>query len=559
MARARQNSLLRSAALVLLTLPLAIPLLRPGWFPSHEGLSYPIRLMEVARCWADGYYSARWFPDLNNGQGYPFLSFYAPLLFYLAGLFHSLGASLELSLKLCVILGAVLGAAGAYRIARLATSAPGAIVAAALYTYAPYHVRDVFMRGALAEYMALGFLPWSLFAVLRLRTKRRARDILFVAVAGGLPILTHNILGLFAGGMMLITAGLVVWGSRERTSTALAALAGGAGALLLTLFFWLPALYERRWVQIESMVEGYYDVMRHFIGVLDLVGPGEAPGLGQDLPMTFELGYPALLMLAFAPLALWRLRRAAARTRIALAAATACVLVGLLLSTALGTPVYRALPLLRFVQFPWRFLAVLTLGTALLGGIGFGFFLDRFSSRTRAIGTLAAIALAIAMVIPILGPKPNAPIPSWAIDPDHLSTVRLTASGVEYLPIWMTERQTPRGYESGVKILGQGAVEAVDRRTGRYDFVLDATDSVTVVLRDVYYPGWSGTADGAPLELQPRAGSGNIEFRMPPGRHEIRVRLDPSPLRRASQWISLAALLAGILFVAGASLRRARK
>jgi hypothetical protein len=120
----------------------------------------------------------------------------------------------------------------------------------------------------------------------------------------------------------------------------------------------------------------------------------------------------------------------------------------------------------------------------------------------------------------------------------------------------MTERETPRGFENGVKVVGEGEVKAVDRRTGRYDFVLEATDSVTVVLRDVYYPGWSGTADGGRLELGPRSASGNIEFRVAPGRHEIRVRLEPAPLRQACQWISLGALLAAVLWFGGASLWR---
>ena len=53
-------ALLRAGLVLLLTLPLVVPLLRPGWIQSHEGLSYPIRQVEVARAWAE---------DLVTGYG----------------------------------------------------------------------------------------------------------------------------------------------------------------------------------------------------------------------------------------------------------------------------------------------------------------------------------------------------------------------------------------------------------------------------------------------------------------------------------------------------------
>ena len=103
---ARSAALRQAGILALVLVPFAAALLRPGWIQTHEGLSYPMRLVEVARCWADGHWSARWFPDFYAGQGFPFLSFYAPLFFVLAGLGHAAGASLPLALKLPVLLGA---------------------------------------------------------------------------------------------------------------------------------------------------------------------------------------------------------------------------------------------------------------------------------------------------------------------------------------------------------------------------------------------------------------------------------------------------------------------
>ena len=90
----------RALLLFAIVLPLLVPLLQPGWIQSHEGISYPIRLVEVRRAWDDGLLSARWFPDLLYGQGYPFLSFYAPLLFWSAGVLHVLGGDVTQAVKL---------------------------------------------------------------------------------------------------------------------------------------------------------------------------------------------------------------------------------------------------------------------------------------------------------------------------------------------------------------------------------------------------------------------------------------------------------------------------
>jgi len=536
----------------------ALPLLRPGWIQSHEGLSYPMRLVEVARCWEDGLWSARWFPDLNNGQGYPFLGFYAPGFFLLAGLFHVAGASLPLSLKLPVLLGAAAGATGVYRLTRTATGRPGAFVAAALSTYAPYHVRDLFIRGDLTEYLAAGLLPWSLFAVLRLRRRRRMSDVVLVAFAGALPILTHNVLGLFTGGMMVVAAAAAVAGAGagKRVRTGLAALAGGAGTLLLTAFFWMPALHEKQFVHIDAMTEGIYSVESNFVYARDLVARPAVPDIGQDLPMSFELGWPTVVLLLVAVLTL---RRAPASARPTLAVGVVALLGGLVLATPLGAPIYRAVPLLRFVQFPWRFFVLISLGAAVLGGAGLGTWLDRRGRAVRIGGAALAVAAIVAAVWPILGPKPNGRIPPWAIDPAELAKTRQTTTGVgEYQPVWVTERETPRGFERGVKILGEGRASGPGRRTGRYDFTVDADAPVAVVLRDVYFPGWEATANGKPLALEPLPGPGLLRFELPAGTHDIRVRLEPTPVRRGARRASAAALFLALIALGVPALRHRR-
>jgi hypothetical protein len=544
---ARRARLLQIGLLGLILVPFAAALLRPGWIQTHEGLSYPMRLVEVGRCWADGHWSARWFPDFYAGQGFPFLSFYAPLFFLLAGLVHAAGTSLPLALKLPVLLGAAAGAAGAYRLARAAAAGrPSATVAAALWAYAPYRIRDIWIRGDLTEFLAAGLLPWALLAMLRLGRKSGPRDVLIAAVAAALPIVTHNVLGLLTGMLLALTAAIAVAFSEEKLRTGWAAAAAGAGALLLSAFFWVPALYEKRFVRIDAMTTGVLDFRENFLSLADLVGAPELPGVGQQLPMSFELGIPGLVLLALLPFALRRLPAAA---RPVTATAAAMLVLGLVMSTLAGWPAYQAFPLLRFVQFPWRFLNFVALGVAVLAAIGLeGVLRSRPAALRRGVAAVAMVAAVLA-VRPLLGPKPNFDLPPWSIDPEEIASRReTTTSSEEYLPRWVTEPpMRGRSFENGVRVDGDATVEGPGRRVARYDLVVTAREPVTVTLRDLMFPGWRATVGGASLPLEPREGTGNMQFRLGEGRHEVTVRFGTTPVRRTAWMVSGAAVLLAIV------------
>ncbi len=569
-ARGARFGGLRALLLAALTLPILFPLFRPGWLQSHEGLSYPIRLVELARCWEDGFLSARWFPDLNYGQGYPFLSFYAPLLFFVAGAFHVLGADVATALKLAAAVGVVAGAFGTDRLVREAlrggaddaggggepspASSSAGFVGAALFVFAPYTVRDLFIRGDLAELFAIGFLPWSLWGLLRLRRTRRPRDVVGSAALGAIPILAHNIVGFLTGSALVVTGAIVVFAARRRRSAIAAVAASGAGTLLLSAFFWVPALLEKRFVQIDVLTSGDFRVFDHFVSPWRLLGRGEFPGVGQGLPMTVEIGWVGLAAAAFGLAhvrTLWRTRRA-------------FLLVGLLLffggaapTMEASRPIYETAALLRYIQFPWRFLSFVALGAALLGALGYDAAAERIGPRARAAHAAAVVLGAIGFVAPLLGPKPNFPLPKWAVDPAELRETRETTTRGEYMPRDAVRLERPRGFIGGVRIDGAARAAHVRRTAGRYTIALEADEPVVVALQDFWVPGWTARLDGAPVRLDVEPGTGRMLLAAPAGSTTIEVRLEATPLRRAASIASAAAaLLAAALLAAGYSPRR---
>jgi hypothetical protein len=367
-------------------------------------------------------------------------------------------------------------------------------------------------------------------------------------VLGALPVLAHNIVALFAGGMMVVAAAAAIAVSPRKPATAAAAALAGAGTLALSAFFWLPALYERRWVRIDAMTEGIYDVERNFLSIQDLFASPAVPGIGQQLPMSFELGWPALAALVFVPFAV---RGASGMRAALLALGVAAVLVGVAMALPAGAAIYDAVPLLRFVQFPWRFLVLVTLGLGVLGGAGLGAFLAGRAPRVRAAVSGGAAILAVVAVSPLLGPKPHGEIPPWSVDPDELARGRQTATGVgEYQPRWAGEAPPLREFDRGIRAPEGARIEGEGRGVGRYDFVVESAGPATILLRDVYYPGWTAVAGGREVPVRPHPENGHLELEVGPGRQEVHVRLHATPLRRAARSVSAAAAVAALVTIA---------
>ncbi|RIK26939.1 MAG: hypothetical protein DCC52_09805, partial [Chloroflexi bacterium] len=65
------------------------------------------------------------------------------------------------------------------------------LVAGVAYLFAPYHVVDLYVRGAMPEFLAFVFPPFVLWAIYQIFSTRRAFYIPLAALAYGGMILTH--------------------------------------------------------------------------------------------------------------------------------------------------------------------------------------------------------------------------------------------------------------------------------------------------------------------------------------------------------------------------------
>ena len=558
---------------ILLGLFAYLPILsEPGVVNTGDSAFLLMRLHQLVLNLRSGVFPARWMPDAAYGLGYPFFNFYACFPYYIAGLFNLLGFDTVWSLKLTQILGFAAATVFAYLLAKnLWNSKAVALLTALAYTYTPFHLIQVYVRGdALSEFYAFAFYPLILLALWRLRQKPSPINIAFLALAYAGLILSHNISALVFSpfvGLWLIAYGL---SSSNNKGTAISyllyAISGIALGLALSAWFWLPALWEGKWVHLERMTSGYLNYSGHFRSadlvqwktVFDYRREASPYAMGAVQAIFGLAGVVSIIIR-------WARRRRLERNSAFLLLMLAIVTF---LITPVSRPIWDTVPLLPFVQFPWRFLAVQALPLSLVIG-----HLARWSSKRvwRGIiaGALGLALLATAML--------DLPVEYLIIDEANSEQVALyeyftayvgSTSRNEYQPHWvepstftsavlLSDGQKPsplavQGELSKAKLLAQ-------RPTEERWLVEIASPQASLAFHTYYFPGWQGYVDGQPAETSPVEGLGYIGLTAPQGSHQVILRLERTPVRAFGEGLSLAAVLAIIgLLIAGKKLTRQR-
>jgi hypothetical protein len=570
------------AAVILIALVAAWPAVsQPGLLNTRGGGDSPFllqRLHQLVTAVADGHFPARWMPDANYGYGYPFYNFYAPLSLYIATVFRELGFSFVRAIHMAHIAGFVVAGLGMYALGRnwLGSRWAG-VLAAAAYTLAPFHMVNVYVRGdSLAEFWAMAFYPLVLLAadgVLGAPPDRRLRRVVLFALAYAALILSHNISALIFTPFLLLYLGLRwLWpgragtqphnGAARRWSSALTVAAGLALSLALAAWFFVPALAEQSLAQLGPVTEGYFNYTNHFRG-LDLIQPTLLFDYSPDGGTAFRMGLvqAVLATLGGGVLFAYTVRRRPEATAeparllfIGLAALVATFMI-----TPLSQPLWDHLPLLSFTQFPWRFLSVQALAMALLTA-GLAWPVGR-----AAIVPVAALLLLLGA---LLGLRTDHLILADAdVTAERLAQYEWftgnigTTVSAEYLPPGVV----PRPYSSAWLTGGERSrAVALDGELLSADLVVEQTDyqqwrfaagegGAVVLLPTLYWPGWFARDDSFSWGLSAHPGSGLMQLALPPGEHLVDIRLEQTPVRRWSEWLSLLALIvtAVLLLVRG--------
>jgi hypothetical protein len=497
------KALVAGLILVGLMVVLAVsPLFPPGLPSIADAPIHLFRTMEMVSIWSDGVFFSRWSPDLAFGLGYPLFDFAPPLPYFFAGGLHVLGFSLENSIKLLAVLCMAIYGFGMYLFVRNVLGERGALLAAAAYLFTPFRFRESLLYGGnYPQILAIGLFPWVLWAFERVINDGRSRYVVAGALCYGALILSHNFHAFIFTPLLLVYIAVEAltrkkWGSLSAPPQAscgllrllwrpLATLCLG---LMLTAFFWAPALYD---VQYTYAQADYYltrsDFRLRLLSLGDLLAvpiPLDARADNPYVPFSLGVVIVLLAVLGVVYLALASLRlvfsayRCADRMRIRREIPPLAFFLAVLLGAALlmlqpAAPLWETLPFLPYAEFPWRLMGIANLAAAFLAGGSVRLWEWAAEWRER-LSRLPDLALAVSVLGVILGVAvyfyPTRPFQRWGTPTlsDYigyeLATQNVGTTGLaEYLPGWAKEIPTSSPLVSSLR---EGKpIEKLDRST----------------------------------------------------------------------------------------------
>ena len=516
-----------------------------------------------------------WSPDFYFGYGSPLFQFYAPLAYYLAEIPVLAGVSIPSALKLTALLALFASGAAMYQLAARHVSTWSAVLAAVLYMVAPYRLVDLFVRHAFAEHCAFMWLPWITLGTERFVAERSRGGLLLAAVCTAGLTFTHNVMALI-GLPVCVAAGWLLAEKRPAWKTLPIAGAPALFGVGLAGFFWWPALHGRAFTHAEeSLTGGYFEYRQHFVAARQFTETawsfGES-GVETTTPMPLQIGWPHLVVvLAALLLVLMKRRRVGRWTVVALAITAGAIFMCHGSSQAL----WAALPLVKYVQFPWRFLGLVALGAAMCGAAAFDCL---HAARPRwerpAFGCAALLVLAVyfpyysearfvavdarSQTLVQVTPRQLDALASIGalgsaaslVTPETIRAAgeRATSSD-DFLPRGV--RQKPASPAEHLFTASGGEIRRWTRLgVNRYEAAVTMHSAGRIELAQFWFPGWTARVDGRAVPAEASGASAVVSCAVPPGGHTVEFACKGLPQRRtglALTFVSALFLLAAFV------------
>src|SRR5258708_519195 len=525
---------------------------------GHDFGFHAASWLDVAGQWREGIFFPRWTEWANHGFGEPRFIFYPPLSWMLGAALGFVAPWKTVPGVFIVIVQTMAGIC-AFALARRFLPKSAALFGAACYTANPYALVIVYMRSDFAEQLACALLPLVVLTALQLcgvvENRRRLwpRSMGFFAVVFAAVWLSNAPAAVVASYSVAL---IVAWAVFEKKS--LRPLWRGAGGLALGFglagFYLLPAAYEQRWVNISQALSSGLQPADNFL-YTTISDP-------EHNAFNWIASSVAILLLVLTGIAAIAAHRAAVHEKERDQAKMLWHVLLLLSAVAAMLMIRQSsffwmhLPKLRFVQFPWRWMAIVA--------VPYAYFFAAATVRGRMRW------MWILLMIFVAGGTAAFLVRKTWWDPDEIPTLREAIADDqgfegtdEYDPVGDDRTNLPEKAPRA-QILppneSEGSAPQAEIRIERWtaeERSLRVTSSapLRLGLRLLDYPAWRVEVNHKAVTPQHAETNGEMIVPLSPGTQRVAVKLERTPDRKVGIAISVMAVLALLALLNAGGLR----
>lgn len=447
-----------------------------------------LRTKIYADHFAQGDFIPIWSSADNFGLGSPMPLLYHKLHYMVAGTFHYAIQNVQASTILTLWFFMTLGGYGMYRlVSHVCSSKNLGLCAGSIFIMANYTTTNWLVRGAMAEFTGAMLVPAVLYFFVRSCLDKSEKKMPYgnPALLGlfmALTFLSHSVLAYYLGLSLAVAAAVLLVYKKITLDSGLirqGTVAIGVFAICLSPILAAMATLGSDYDMSRIIYDDYHPVRqfrgieRYLTGAWDFFGKN-----WLDLPV--QLDIPVLMLAIFGLYMRFSKRdtiKTIGRNESVSIFLISVVVFCLFLQTPWSRSFYEYFPGAKFIQFPWRLLAIITPALIALAMVA----ITPLNSTIKKYAVSACLILS-GIVCGAFSPIKYGEIPAtYSVYPKHLS---FSANG-EYTPNRakrLDPTKDPKISSTQCRVTREGETNTVDQLVIKYTFTCPEKELVVLPL-----------------------------------------------------------------------------
>ena len=442
-----------------------------------------------------------WSSSENFGYGSIGIRFYPPLAYYVLAFARMIAGSWFDSAWLAFMFWMALGCIGVYYWSRCWLSPKESAIAGIFYAFSLYHLNQLYISFVYADFAGASVLPFCFAFMTRVVKRERKSDILYLGVSYAGLVLTH-LPTTVIGSLALAVYFFVVVNKSSFLRQIIKTSLGIAFGLAASSFYWVRMVSEMSWLNHSSdeYSSGHYYFANQFFPLsLHASSVAYKPNLVQaDILMAL-----CLLFLASAVVYLFYRRTNPSETNPEAHVFRFVLPIGIFafaMATDLSYPIWKILTPLQKVQFPLRWMSVVSMCGAVVTAASVHFLLKGGFLKRRAWIYISIIFVALFSIVNItytLHPSSFVPIPRQDFEA-QMRDLPEQKNRTFWWSIW----SKPDALKITEKVVtGNRQSTVTNWKPEERDFTIKAGEQGFARVATFWYPRWRAEVNGTLVEV----------------------------------------------------------